>query len=155
VSSVIVTHGVQIDADGGLAAIDDPSGSMAWVSKTGAFELPVLAFWVVFAGRLVLSWRRAWALADRPGGGPVTLADLGRIGSHVRSRTSPRAQDTRRQSSPVWGQCRRSADPPGSIWPPPAAHPLFSRAGFHGLSDQMPRRVSAGKEPHDHGDSDP
>ena len=58
VISVIVTHGVQIDADGGLAAIDDPSGSMAWVSQTGAFELPVLAFWVVFAGRLVLSWRR-------------------------------------------------------------------------------------------------
>jgi hypothetical protein len=32
---------------------------MAWVSKTGVFELLVLAFWVVFAGRLVLSWRRA------------------------------------------------------------------------------------------------
>jgi hypothetical protein len=59
VISVIVTRGVQIDADGGLAAIDDPSGSMAWVSKTGVFELLVLAFWVVFAGRLVLSWRRA------------------------------------------------------------------------------------------------
>ncbi len=58
---VIVTHGIQIDAGGSLAAIDHPSGSTAWVfTYAGLFILPpVLAFWLVFAGRLVLSWRRA------------------------------------------------------------------------------------------------
>jgi hypothetical protein len=70
--SVIVMYGVQIDADGGLAAIDDPSGSMAWVPNTGAFQLPVLAFWVVFAGRLVLTWP-ARAFPDAWSGSPPDL----------------------------------------------------------------------------------
>jgi hypothetical protein len=56
---IIVTQGAHLDASGGLAAIHHPSGSTAWLSKTSLFTLPVLAFWLVFAGRLVLSWRRA------------------------------------------------------------------------------------------------
>ena len=56
---IIVTQGVHLDASGGLAAIDQPSGSTAWVSKANLLFLAVVAFWPVFAGRLVLSWRRA------------------------------------------------------------------------------------------------
>jgi hypothetical protein len=45
------------------------------------------------------------------------------------------------------------------IWPPHLTHPLFSRAGFHGLSDRMrhPRPTAAGngKEPYEPGDSYP
>jgi hypothetical protein len=51
--------GFHLDASGGLAAIDHPSRSTAWLSKANVLFLPVLAFWLVFAGRLVLSWRRA------------------------------------------------------------------------------------------------
>jgi hypothetical protein len=56
---IIVTRGVHLDASGGLAAIDHPSGSTAWLSKATLLLLAVVAFWPVFAGRLVLSWRRA------------------------------------------------------------------------------------------------
>jgi hypothetical protein len=56
---IIVTQGVHIDASGGLAAIDHPSGSTAWISKLNVFFLAVVAFWLAFAARLVLSWRRA------------------------------------------------------------------------------------------------
>jgi hypothetical protein len=54
-------HGIHMDASGNLSVLDHPSGSLAWVIKhAGALILPsVLAFWIVFAGRLVLSWRRA------------------------------------------------------------------------------------------------
>ena len=58
--SVIAAHHVDIDSTGGLAALDDPSGRTAWLSTALLLIIPVLvAFWLVFAGRLVLSWRRA------------------------------------------------------------------------------------------------
>jgi hypothetical protein len=51
---------VRIDASGGLAAMDSPSGDTAWVSAVPEVVFPVLAaFWLAFAGRLVLSWRRS------------------------------------------------------------------------------------------------
>jgi hypothetical protein len=56
---IIVTQGVHIDADGGLAGFDHPSGSTAWLSKVIALLPVLLAFWLLFAARLVLSWRRA------------------------------------------------------------------------------------------------
>jgi hypothetical protein len=59
VINLMAAYGIQVDASGGLAALDHPPRSMAWVSKIEVSELPLLAFWVVFAGRLVLSWRRA------------------------------------------------------------------------------------------------
>ena len=57
----IAGQGIHMDASGDLSVLDHPSGSMAWVLKNaGNLILPaVLAFWLVFAGRLVLSWRRA------------------------------------------------------------------------------------------------
>jgi hypothetical protein len=59
--TVLVTQGIKIDASGGLTAIDDPTGWSAWLyGHAGAIILPaVLVFWLVFAGRLVLSWRRS------------------------------------------------------------------------------------------------
>ena len=57
--TIIVTQGVHLDASGGLAGIDHPSGSTAWVSKVNALFPTLLVFWPVFAARLVLSWRRA------------------------------------------------------------------------------------------------
>ena len=63
--SVIRAHDVRVDSTGGLAAVDDPSGRTAWLSIVLPLVIPVLvAFWVVFAGRLILTWRRA---ARRPG----------------------------------------------------------------------------------------
>jgi hypothetical protein len=59
IAAVIVTQGVHLDAGGGLAAIDHPSGSTAWITKVNALFLLVLVFWLVFVARLVLSWRRA------------------------------------------------------------------------------------------------
>jgi hypothetical protein len=56
---ILVTQGVQVDASGGLAAIDHPSRSTAWVSTFDLLLLPVLAFWLIFVGRLALSWRGA------------------------------------------------------------------------------------------------
>ena len=58
--SVIAAHDLRVDAGGGLTAIDDPAGRTAWLSPVVAVVIPVLvAFWLVFLGRLVLSWRRA------------------------------------------------------------------------------------------------
>ncbi len=59
--AVLVTQGIKIDASGGLTAIDHPTGWSAWLyGHAGAIILPpVLVFWLVFAGRLVLSWRRS------------------------------------------------------------------------------------------------
>jgi hypothetical protein len=59
VVSVMLAHQVRFDASGGLAAIDNPSGRTAWLSPVLAVGFPVLiGFWLVFVGRLVLSWRR-------------------------------------------------------------------------------------------------
>jgi hypothetical protein len=50
----------RVDSTGGLAAVDDPSGRTAWLSTAYLLIILVLvAFWLVFAGRLVLTWRRA------------------------------------------------------------------------------------------------
>ena len=57
--TIIVTQGVHLDASGGLAGFDHPSGSTAWVSKVNALFPALLVFWPVFAARLVLSWRGA------------------------------------------------------------------------------------------------
>jgi hypothetical protein len=62
VSLIIATamSGIHIDASGNLSVMDHPPASMAWVFKyTGLILFPMLAFWLVFAGRLALSWRRA------------------------------------------------------------------------------------------------
>ena len=58
--AVIAAHDVRVDSTGGLAAVDDPSGPTAWLSTVMVLVFPVLvAFWLLFAGRLVVSWRRA------------------------------------------------------------------------------------------------
>jgi hypothetical protein len=58
--SVIAAHDVRVDSGGGLAAVDYPSGRTAWLSTVLVLMIPLLvAFWLVFAGRLVLTWRRA------------------------------------------------------------------------------------------------
>ena len=57
--TIIVTQGVHLDAGGGLTGFDHPSGSTAWVSVVIALFPVLLVFWLVFAARLVLSWRRA------------------------------------------------------------------------------------------------
>ncbi len=57
--SVIVTQGIRIDASGGLAGFDNPSGSTAWIAHLNLLFLPLLVCWLVFAARLLLSWRRA------------------------------------------------------------------------------------------------
>ncbi len=58
--SVIASHDVRVDSGGGLAAIDDPAGRTAWLSTVLTLMIPILlAFWLVFAGRLVLTWRHA------------------------------------------------------------------------------------------------
>jgi hypothetical protein len=52
--------GVHIDASGNLSVMDHPPVGMAWAIKyAGLILFPMLAFWLVFAGRLALSWRRA------------------------------------------------------------------------------------------------
>jgi hypothetical protein len=94
--TIIVTQGVHLDASGGLAAIDHPSGSTAWVSKLNALFAAVLPFWLVFAGRLVLSWRRAsgdcrqqlkWLMAG------VTVAVAGFIISNLVPPLDPGATE--------------------------------------------------------------
>jgi hypothetical protein len=57
-ASVLVA-GLRVDATGGVAAIDHPSGPTAWLAYTGPIFLPLAAFWLVFVGRLALSWRQA------------------------------------------------------------------------------------------------
>jgi hypothetical protein len=57
--TIIVTQGVHLDASGGLAGFDHPSGSTAWVAKVNALFPALLVFWPVFAARLALSWRGA------------------------------------------------------------------------------------------------
>ena len=58
--AAIAAHDAHVDSTGGLAAVDDPSGPTAWLSTVLLLVFPVLvAFWLLFAGRLVVSWRRA------------------------------------------------------------------------------------------------
>jgi hypothetical protein len=57
-ASVLIA-GLRMDASGGVAAIDDPSGPTAWLAHLGTILLPLAAFWFVFVGRLALSLRRA------------------------------------------------------------------------------------------------
>jgi hypothetical protein len=59
IATIIVTQGVHLDVGGGLAGFDHPSGSTAWVSKVIVLFPVLLVFWLVFAARLVLSWRGA------------------------------------------------------------------------------------------------
>jgi hypothetical protein len=62
-ATVVVTlaaGAVRLDASGGLAALENPSGSTAWVPAVTSVVFPLLGvFWIVFVGRMVLSWRRS------------------------------------------------------------------------------------------------
>jgi len=58
--SILAAHAVRIDAGGGVEALDSPSGRTAWLAPVQSVILAVLAaFWLVFVGRLVLSFRRS------------------------------------------------------------------------------------------------
>jgi hypothetical protein len=58
--SAIGGHDTQVVSGGDLRAVDFPTGSHAWLSAIDSVVLPVLgAFWLLFALRQVLSWRRA------------------------------------------------------------------------------------------------
>ena len=56
----LASGNVRIDADGGLAALERPSGTTAWISAVTTVVFPMLAaFWLAFACRLARSWRRS------------------------------------------------------------------------------------------------
>jgi len=58
--TALAAHPVRVDPGGGLAAVDVPSGSSAWLARLDQVSFPVLAaFWVSFVGAQVLSWRRS------------------------------------------------------------------------------------------------
>ena len=60
VVGLIVAHNVRIDASGDLAALDSPSGGTAWLGTVHTVIFPVMvAFWLSFVARLLMSWRRA------------------------------------------------------------------------------------------------
>jgi len=60
VVSLVVAHNVRVDASGDLTALDNPSGGMAWLALVHRVIFPVMvAFWLSFVARLLLSWRRA------------------------------------------------------------------------------------------------
>jgi hypothetical protein len=60
VLTIVLRGRVQVDSSGGLTALDNPRGQYAWVTTVHVVTFPVLvAFWVVFVVRLLLSWRRA------------------------------------------------------------------------------------------------
>jgi hypothetical protein len=62
VVSILTSGPVKVDASGDLVAFDNPVGRYAWLNALHVVTFPVLlAFWVVFIGRLLLSWRRAGA----------------------------------------------------------------------------------------------
>ncbi len=51
---------VRVDLGGGLAAVDRPAGSSAWLGTVDQLIFPVLvAFWLSFVAAQVLSWRRS------------------------------------------------------------------------------------------------
>ena len=56
----LASGNVRIDADGGLGALEHPSGNTAWISAVTRVVFPMLAaFWLAFACCVVLSWRRS------------------------------------------------------------------------------------------------
>jgi len=58
--TALAAHPVRVDPGGGLAAVDMPSGSSAWLARFDQVSFPVLAaFWVSFVAAQVLSWRRS------------------------------------------------------------------------------------------------
>ena len=58
--TALAAHPVRVDPGGGLAAVDVPSGSSAWLARFDQVSFPVLAaFWVSFVAAQVLSWRRS------------------------------------------------------------------------------------------------
>jgi hypothetical protein len=58
--SILAAHAVRIDASGGMAAIDSPSGGTAWLSVVQSVLFPVFGvFWLAFVLRLVLSFRHS------------------------------------------------------------------------------------------------
>ncbi len=60
VVGLIIARDVRIDASGGLAALDNLSGGTAWLSPVHTVIFPVMvAFWLAFVAKLLLSWRRA------------------------------------------------------------------------------------------------
>jgi hypothetical protein len=60
VAVTLASGAVRLDASGGLAALENPSGSTAWVPAVTSVVFPLLGvFWIVFVGRMVLSWRRS------------------------------------------------------------------------------------------------
>jgi hypothetical protein len=60
VASILASGPVQVDSSGDLAAFDNPHGRYAWLDVVHAVTFPLLvAFWVVFIARLLVSWRRA------------------------------------------------------------------------------------------------
>jgi hypothetical protein len=62
VVSILTSGPVKVDASGDLVVLDNPHGRYAWLSELHVVTFPVLlAFWVIFIGRLLLSWRRASA----------------------------------------------------------------------------------------------
>jgi hypothetical protein len=60
VVGLIIAHDVRIDASGDLTALNNPSGGTAWLATVHTVIFPVMvAFWLSFVARLLLSWRRA------------------------------------------------------------------------------------------------
>jgi hypothetical protein len=60
VVSILTSGPVKVDASGDLVALDNPHGRYAWLNVLHVVTFPVLlAFWLIFVARLLLSWRRA------------------------------------------------------------------------------------------------
>jgi hypothetical protein len=60
--TILLRGHLQVDSSGGLTVFDNPSGQYAWLKLVHVVTFPVLvAFWIVFIARLLLSWRRAGA----------------------------------------------------------------------------------------------
>ncbi len=85
--AAIAGHHIQVTAGGDLTAVDQPSGTAAWLTPAQEVILPLLVmFWLLFVGRQVASFRRSslerrqqlkWLLAGAVvcllGGAVVTL----------------------------------------------------------------------------------
>jgi hypothetical protein len=60
VVGLIIAHDIHIDASGDLTALNNRSGGTAWLATVHTVIFPVMvAFWLSFVARLLLSWRRA------------------------------------------------------------------------------------------------